>query len=82
MEATLTVNAGEADEKLIHHIARSRGMTDRQFLELLLNEALAHVLWKHRSEVTHILLMGHQLDELIVTQSDRDFTEKPAGASW
>ena len=82
MEATLTINAGDADEKLIHHIARSRGMTDRQFLELLLNEALAHVLWKHRSEVTHTLLLDHQLDELIVAQSDKDFAEKPAGASW
>ena len=57
-------------------------MTDRQFLELLLNEALAHVLWKHRSEVTHTLLLDHQLDELIVAQSDKDFAEKPAGASW
>ncbi len=82
MEATLTINAGEADAQLIHHIARSRGMTDRQFLELLLNEALAHVLWKHRSEVTHTLLLDHQLDELIVAQSDKDFAEKPAGASW
>lgn len=77
MEATLTIAIGEADEKLIHHIARSQRLTDREFLEKVIGEAVVVILSKHRAEVTHRLLLAHQLDELIVSESDRLTGEGP-----
>lgn len=79
MEATLTIKASDTDEQLVSHISRSKGMTDREFLELLLNEALAHVLFNHRQKVVHELLLGEKNDELdaILVAKSGELTKAP-----